>query len=256
MERESPAVDRLLVVQARQVHCTYIFGVAAWTRSEGMVDVRSRFTTDEIRECALGIVERDGVAGLSVRAVASRLGTGPMTLYNYVNGRDGLEELVVDAIVGSVALPEPTDDWRTDFTAAAVALWETLRSHPNAIPLILTRRSVSASSFAPAERMIEALSRSRLDEYQILAAFRAVLALVTGSAQAEFAGLFAGTDYHDEANIVGAARIGEVAGTAYPRIAALATVSQRSSAAEDFHRGLEIFLTGLIATEPRQGARS
>jgi AcrR family transcriptional regulator len=219
-------------------------------------DVRARFTTDEIRECALGIVERDGVAGLSVRAVASRLGTGPMTLYNYVNGRDGLEELVVDAIVGSVALPEPTDDWRTDFAAAAVALWETLRSHPNAIPLILTRRSVSASSFAPAERMIEALSRSRLDEYQILAAFRAVLALVTGSAQAEFAGLFAGTDYHDDANIVGAARIGEVAGTDYPRIAALATVSQRSSAAEDFHRGLGIFLTGLIATEARQGAQS
>jgi len=69
-------------------------------------------------------------------------------------------------------------------------------------------------------------------------------------------GLFAGTDYHDEANIVGAARIGEVVGTHYPRIAALATVSQRSSAAKDFQRGLGIFLAGLIATEPRRGARS
>jgi hypothetical protein len=82
------------------------------------------------------------------------------------------------------------------------------------------------------------------------------LALVTGSAQAEFAGLFAGTDHHDEANIVGAGRIGEVAGTDYPRIAALAEVSQRSSAAEDFHRGLGIFLAGLSATETRRGARS
>jgi AcrR family transcriptional regulator len=223
---------------------------------KGWCDVRARFTTDEIRECALGIVERDGVTALSVRAVALRLGTGPMTLYNYVNGRDGLEELVVDAIIGSVNLSEPTDDWQTDFTAAATALWEALRSHPNVIPLILTRRSVSASSFAPAEQMIEALSRSCLDEFQILAAFRAVLALVTGSAQAEFAGLFAGTDYHDEANIVGAGRIGEVAGTDYPGIAALSKVSQRSSAAEDFHRGLGIFLTGLIATETSRGARS
>ena len=33
-----------------------------------------------------------------------------------------------------------------------------------------------------------------------MAAFRAILALVTGSAQAEFAGLFAGTPEHDEAN--------------------------------------------------------
>jgi hypothetical protein len=76
-------------------------------------------------------------------------------LYNYVNGRDGLEELVVDTIIDSVALPESTDDWRTDLTAVARAPWEALRSHPNAIPLILTRRSVSASSSAPAERMIE-----------------------------------------------------------------------------------------------------
>ena len=54
----------------------------------------------------------------------------------------------------------------------------------------------------------------------------------------------------------GAGRIGEVAGTDYPGIAALSKVSQRSSAAEDFHRGLNIFLTGLTATEPRRGARS
>jgi hypothetical protein len=47
-----------------------------------------------------------------------------------------------------------------------------------------------------------------------------------------------------------------VAGTHHPRIAALATVSQRSSAAKDFQRGLGIFLAGLIATAPRRGARS
>lgn len=214
-----------------------------------MVAVRARFTIDDIRQCALGIVERDGVAALSMRAVASRLGTGPMTLYNYVADRDGLEELVVDAILGSVELPEPTHDWQADITAIATSLWETLRSHPHAIPLILTRRSVSSSSFAPAERLIEALGRSRLDEYHVLAAFRAVLALVTGSAQAEFAGMFAGTGMHDEANTAGAARVGAMAGIEFPHIAALARVSQRSSAAADFRRAMSMFLAGLVACE-------
>ncbi|WP_231982368.1 TetR/AcrR family transcriptional regulator [Mycobacterium sp. E787] len=215
---------------------------------EGNGEVRARFTADEIAKCALEIVERDGVAGLSMRVVASRLGTGPMTLYNYVNGRDGLEELVVDAVMSSVRLPAPTKDWRADLMATATALWETLRAHPNTVPLIVTRRPVTARSYAPAERMIEALSRSHLDQVQILAAFRATLALVTGSAQAEFAGIFAGTPLHEEANRAGAARIKELARKEFPHIASLADVARRSTAAQDFRRGLEMFVTGLEGT--------
>jgi AcrR family transcriptional regulator len=211
--------------------------------------VRARFTIDEIGRCALDTVERDGVSGLSMRAIASRLGTGPMTLYNYVNGRDGLEELVVDTVMAEVVLPAEVQDWRADFGATCTALWEGLRAHPNVIPLILARRSASVSSFAAAERMIAALARSRLDQYHILAAFRAALALVTGAAQAEFAGEFAGTAFHDEANVVGAARVGEVAGTDYPHISALAQISQQSTAADDFERGLGILVAGLVATE-------
>jgi AcrR family transcriptional regulator len=215
--------------------------------------VRARFTVDEIGQCALSIVERDGVGGLTMRAVASRLNTGPMTLYNYVNGREGLEDLVVDVIVESVTLPEPANDWQTDLLGVATALWEVLRAHPNAIPLILMRRPVSVSAFAPAERMIAALSRSQLTEHDVLAAFRAILALVTGAAQAEFAGLFAGTPEHDDANAAGAARVGELARDQYPRIARLAKVSEQSSAAADFRRGLAIFLQGLVSAEEHGG---
>ncbi|AQT79577.1 hypothetical protein B1R94_10270 [Mycolicibacterium litorale] len=213
--------------------------------------MRARFTTDEIGQCALRIVQHDGVAALSMRAVAAQLGTGPMTLYNYVNGREGLEDLVVDAVIGSVTLPEPTDDWRNDVTATATALWEVLRAHPNAVPLVLTRRSVSASAYAPAEQLIVALSRSALSARDVLVAFRAIIALVTGSAQAEFAGLVAGTTAHDDANTAGAARINKLAGDDYPGIAALAKVSQQSTAAAEFHRSLEFLLLGLAAAERR-----
>jgi AcrR family transcriptional regulator len=56
------------------------------------VVVRARYTLDDIRSEALRLVDRDGLAALNMRSLATALGTGPMTLYNYVRDREGLEE--------------------------------------------------------------------------------------------------------------------------------------------------------------------
>ena len=77
-----------------------------------------------------------------------------MTLYNYVADKEGLEELVVAAIVTEVRLPEPTDDWQQDAHAIASAMWQGVRAHPAAIPLVLTRRMSSATGFAAADALV------------------------------------------------------------------------------------------------------
>jgi AcrR family transcriptional regulator len=209
--------------------------------------VRARFTLPEIRVKALEIVDHDGLAALSMRSLASALGTGPMTLYNYVKDREGIEELVVEAIITHVAIPAPSADWRRDAEAVATALWQAMRAHPAAVALVLTRRSASAASFAPAEALIAALSRSRLADRELLAAFRAVLGLVMGSAQGELAGPLA-------------ARVGELAGRDHPHIAGLAEVSRRSTPAEDFAAGLGFLLDGIearaAATEPASASQA
>ena len=46
--------------------------------------MRARFTLDEVQAAALEIVDRDGLSALSMRTLGTALGTGPMTLYNYV----------------------------------------------------------------------------------------------------------------------------------------------------------------------------
>jgi hypothetical protein len=175
-----------------------------------------------------------------------------MTLYNYVRDRGELEELVAEAVIADIDVPEPSEDWFTDVREIAVAMWETVRRHPNAVPLVLTRRTVSASSYLAADRLIGALQRAGLADVDLLAGFRAVLSLVTGSAQAELAGPLAGTgldqqgDREQTARAARvAARIGGLAGAEYPHIASLAQVSQRSTAAADFERGLAILLMGI-----------
>ena len=209
--------------------------------------VRARFTVEEIQAAALQIVDRDGLAGLSMRTLAGALGTGAMTLYNYVRDRDQLEELVAEAVIAGVTLPDSGGDWVGDVRAVATAMWRQVRAHPNAIPLVLTRRTVSPTSYSAAEKLVDALSRGGLDDAALLGAFRAVLSLVMGSAQVELAGPLAGPDRDDQQRQV-AARIGGLAADRHHRLAALAEVSQRSTAEADFERALDLLLTGIQAS--------
>ncbi|MEW2144089.1 TetR/AcrR family transcriptional regulator C-terminal domain-containing protein [Micromonospora vinacea] len=206
--------------------------------------VRARYTLDDIRSEALRLVDRDGLAALNMRSLATALGTGPMTLYNYVRDREGLEELVVDAVISAVDLPPSTSDWRHDTIQIATATWRAVRAHPAAIPLVLTRRSTSAAGFAPAEALIAALRRSALGDRDLLAAFRAVLGLIMGSAQAELAGPLIPPEATAEDT---ATRIGALAGQDFPHIEALSHVSQRSSPEADFTRGLKMLVAGIAA---------
>jgi AcrR family transcriptional regulator len=213
--------------------------------------MRARFNVAEIAARALEIVDRDGLGGLSMRTLAGALGTGPMTLYNYVEDRGQLEELVAEAVISDVDLPEPAQDWLADVRSVATAIWQAVRRHPNVVPLVLTRRTVSPSSYAPAERLVEALVRGGLDDVDLLAAFRAVLGLVMGSAQAELAGPLSGPNRDAEQAAV-AAQIGRLAGAEHPRLAALAQTSRQSSAVADFDRALDLLLAG-VQSRSRSG---
>jgi AcrR family transcriptional regulator len=208
-------------------------------------DVRARFTLAEVRTHAIRIVDRDGLAGLSMRSLAAALGTGPMTLYNYVKDRQELEGLVAEAVLADVDLPPPSDDWLADVKSIATAIWLAVRQHPNAAPLVLTRRTVSAEGYFPAERLIESLSRAGLSDLDLLAAFRAVLSLVMGAAQVELAGPLPAD--REEANVDKAKRIGHLAGASHPHMAGLAVTSQRSTMAADFELGIDMLLAGIAA---------
>jgi AcrR family transcriptional regulator len=210
--------------------------------------MRARFTTDEIAAAALGIVDSDGLSALSMRSLAAALGTGPMTVYNYVTDKEGLEELVVGAVVAQVRLPAPTDDWQHDAYAIAEAMWRGIRAHPAAIPLVLTRRTLSATGFAAADALIAALGRAGVSDRDLLAAFHAVLGFVVGTAQAELAGpLTRGRDSADTA-----ARIGSMAGATYSHIEALSAVAMRTTVEEDFDTGLRMLLDGIASRRSRK----
>lgn len=201
-----------------------------------------KFTEAQLREAALAIVDREGLAALSMRSVAQALGTGAMTLYNYVKGREALEALIVGAVMAEARLPaKPAADWRDDVRAISIALWRTVRRHPNVIPLVLSRRTEDAATLRAVETLLEALARSGRSGFELLVAFRVVSGFVAGFAQSEVAGLLSKSDSARDVR----RRIQEAADGKLRRLVEIAAVGLPGNPEREFRAGLDVLLTGL-----------
>jgi AcrR family transcriptional regulator len=118
-----------------------------WLRPErGARGPAPTHTRAEIARVAVALADAEGLAGASMRKVASVLGTGAMSLYNYVPGKEQLYDLMVDAVAGEWDFPEPSGDPRADlaeFARQGVAL---LRRHPWLPALVSARLTIGPNS--------------------------------------------------------------------------------------------------------------
>lgn len=87
-------------------------------------------TRSRILSEAIAVADAEGVAGLSMRKLAQRLGAGPMSLYTHVENKDDLLEGMVDLVVGDVEPPAPGEDWRRAIRASASSAHHVLLAHP------------------------------------------------------------------------------------------------------------------------------
>lgn len=84
---------------------------------------------DAIAAAGVAIADADGLDSVSMAAVAKRLGFSAMALYRYVDAKETLLALMVDAAYG----PPPrlrARTWRPALTAWANAMLDGLRAHP------------------------------------------------------------------------------------------------------------------------------
>ena len=78
---------------------------------------------------AIERADREGLAALSMRTVASDLGVVPMALYRHVKDKDDLVSAMIDTVVE--AYPAPAQgDWREVLTSRALAAREAIGQHP------------------------------------------------------------------------------------------------------------------------------
>ncbi|WP_225102599.1 TetR/AcrR family transcriptional regulator [Streptomyces sp. CoH27] len=195
-------------------------------------------TPDQLASAALTVIDRDGLAGLSMRAVAQELRMSTMGLYRYVADREELERLVVESVLGTVDTePAPScTPWEERIEALVRRLRDTISAHPAVVPLTVTHRHQSRAVLRWSEAVLTVLSEAGFDGRRRVIALRALLSYIIGAIQLEHLGPLAGE---------GTVAISALPPTEFPHLAQTAQRARDVGADEEFLGGLAALMRGL-----------
>jgi TetR/AcrR family transcriptional regulator, tetracycline repressor protein len=130
---------------------------------------------------ALALINEEGLDGLSLRALARRLGVRAPSLYWHVSDKNAvLAGVMEDVFTRCLASVPDIPDWREWMQAFGAALWQTQHEVRDFARLV-TAASIERAQFARTEAQIRArLERLDLPLEQAVRLQSAVQALITG----------------------------------------------------------------------------
>jgi len=123
----------------------------------GVRGPKPRTSLAAVIAAGVAIADAEGLAALSIRKVASRLGIGAMSIYTYVPGRSELVELMIDYVYGEHAIPDPALSWRQRVAQWARETWRIYSAHPWLLDYNMARLPIGPHVLDVSESLYAAL---------------------------------------------------------------------------------------------------
>jgi AcrR family transcriptional regulator len=201
----------------------------------------NRLTERGIAEAALGLVDTDGVDGLTMRKLAQRLGVSAMALYTYFPDREAVLEAMTQLMLTEVEIPDEDLDWRETIRQLMRSIRRVGLRHPNAAPLInrFPPRTVDALAFV--EAAFRAFRRAGFDDRSTVRCYRALAVYSMGAFDVELSNYFA---QHPAARAVDGSLDAPTAARLLPHVASITPLVADQDDEEEFQYGLELLLAG------------
>ena len=156
-------------------------GDVIWMRPErAAVGRPATHSREEISAAAIAIADRCGLEAVSMRRVAADLGTGAASLYRYLQTREDLLDLMIDATGAEYSWAATTGDWLADVLAIGEQARAIMHRHPWLPPLLITRPVLGPNGLVLLEHVLEALAPhpastpAKLDAFALLNAATAL----------------------------------------------------------------------------------
>jgi len=142
-----------------------------------------------ICDAALALIDDDGLEAFSTRKLGRRLGCEAMAIYWYYPSKDVLLDAVVDRLVAPIgaAASDGTTDWVAVLRQVAHAYRRIAHDHPNAFPLLATRRFASEGTYTFLEQLFELGRQQGISDRTSARFYRIVSSYCSGFALNELA---------------------------------------------------------------------
>jgi AcrR family transcriptional regulator len=200
----------------------------------------------------------DGVSLFSMRRLATDLNVTPMSLYWYVDNKDDLLELALDAVAAQIELPDPAAgaEWQDDLRALAAAWRRTMVAHPWALRCYGDYLNIGPQSMRFSRCAQAVIARSSLPRSRWSTALSAVFQFVYGFTSVESrwierakeAGRTPDELFAEVAEVATGVTGVDAAGGLLERGDGLTIEKMRD---EDFRRTLDWLIGGMCAEESR-----
>lgn len=203
-----------------------------------------RLSRERIVEVALGLVDREGLAALSMRRLAQELDVWPMSLYTYFRDKDELLDAVAAGAAQAVAVPDRRGSWQEQMRTLLHDTRRALGADAGGLATRRPRAALSPGLLRVSEVGLSILGRAGFSRMEAASAWRALLSYAFGFAVVSPPG-----DPRMAAQGVRAV-IAALPADEYPSLVDAADeLAAALSAEAEFDAGLDRLLEGLAARE-------
>ena len=159
---------------------------SVWVRPQRTRREQPTLTRDQIVDAALDLLDAEGLDGLSMRRLGTRLNSGATSVYWHVANKDELLELALDRVMGEVRVPRlDAGGWRAAVAGYARDLRGMIHRHPWTVPLFGARPMIGPNATRVLDEVIGAFDGAGLTGLDLDNAMSLIADYVIGAAGSE-----------------------------------------------------------------------
>jgi AcrR family transcriptional regulator len=205
-----------------------------------------------ILRAALGIIDRDGADGLSMRRLSDAVGRDPTVLYRHLPNKAAVLDGVAEIVLEQLSVDTADSDWTAQLRSVAHDFRRLAITHPNVVPLLVTRPLATPlgqrppGMLRPLEDVLTLLIGAGFSGVDALHVYRLLFGFLYGHILNELQEVVERPEETDDVLRLGLHRL---AITEFPHVRALAPALASYDGAAELDRGLDLLLTGLTAEQ-------
>lgn len=203
-----------------------------------------------ILEAAFALIDEVGEEGFSVRKVGAAMGIDPMTVLHHFRSKEELLRQIADRALGSIDLPRPSGEWRSDLKTVAVAYRRLAHRHPRLFHLHFRFHATGMADHVSSEVVYRALLEAGLPADRAAGLGLSFYAFVLGFALAEIEGLLKPLEGPEDQEMAA------LAADSFPATAQLLPAFRSLDSDQAFDDAIGAFIAGISVNRPLKEGRA